>query len=633
MLMCRRCRGVCSGLPCVPWLYWGSGMNRNLCLMFASAICATVILTAVTRSNENYSPPRAMDAPTTLTFNKDVAPVIYANCSVCHHPGGSAPFSLMSYQDVKMHAPQVVAATRSRLMPPWLPEPGYGTFVGERRLTEQQIRTLGRWEAEGAKEGVDSDLPPAPKFFGAWQLGRPDLIVRVPQPYILLAGGNTESWPRFELPIHISGTHFVKGIEIHPGNPRIVHHCYIVTDRTGVTHLANGEVYQLGPTGMENKFTLADSELDSRFLTWRPGTPPYFEPEGATWRLDKETDLTLVLHLMASGKPQEIQPAVAFYFSKEPPTKFTMIVHLEHDGAIDIPPGAMNYVVADDLRLPVDVKVLSILPHGHYLCRRMRVFATLPDGSRRWLIWIKKWNFDWQGVFRYVQPVSLPKGTIISMRYAYDNSIENPLNPNRPPKRVLGGPKSTDEMADLWLEVLPAHKEDLFALEIAMMERRIAKYPKDLEGYADLGAALRAQGRNREALVALRKAARLKPDDVQVQNNLGAVLGSLGQLDEAILHLRKALRIRPDYFLAYMNLGSALRLRDDLTNSIASFQRAVELKPDSAEAHDKLGLVYAQQGNLAEAITQFRDAVGLDPNDSFARASLTRAEETLKQVH
>ena len=581
----------------------------------------------------------AADQAAALTFNKDVAPIIFENCAVCHHAGGSAPFSLISYLDVKRRARQIVTLTSSRTMPPWLPEPGYGTFVGARRLSSQQIEKLAQWAAAGAQEGVASDLPPAPKFSNGWQLGKPDLIVRVSQPYILLANGNTESWPRFILPIHISDTHYVKGIEIHPGNPRIVHHCYIVTDRTGVSHIANGEAYELGSTGMENRIAGSGSEFDSRFLTWRPGTPPYFEPDGATWRLDKDTDLILTLHLLASGKSEAVQPTVGFYFSDAPPNKFTTILRLDRDDSIDIPSGVKDYVVSDHLELPVDVSVLAVLPHAHYLCRDMQAFATLPDGSRRWLIWIKRWNFDWQGVFRYTEPVLLPKGTVISMRYTYDNSADNPLNPNSPPKRVLGGPKSTDEMADLWLEVLPAQREDLFALQVAQMRRRLAKYPNDPERAADLGAALRAtgtalrdMGKNQEALAPLLEAARLEPDDVQLQNNLGSILGSLGQFDEAIIHLREALRLRPDYFVACMNLASALAMQGDLPEAAEYFRQAVRLNPDSAEAHDKLGLVYAKQGNLMEAAAQFQDALKIDPNDSFAQQSLTRAQEILRKI-
>jgi tetratricopeptide (TPR) repeat protein len=308
-----------------------------------------------------------------------------------------------------------------------------------------------------------------------------------------------------------------------------------------------------------------------------------------------------------------------------------MILRLEHDDDIDIPADAKDFEISDELELPADVNVLALLPHAHYLCREMKAYATLPDGTRKWLIWIKRWDFDWQGVFRYSDPMFLPKGTVLSMRYTYDNSAENPRNPNTPPKRVRGGQKSTDEMADLWMEVLPNRREDLATLEIAMMRHRLTKYPQDVNAYADLGAALRATGKNREAIATLQQAERLNPDNAQVQNNLGTVFGSLGEFDEAVIHFREALKVRPDYFLACFNLANALRLAGNVQEATTYYVEAVELKPESVEAHDKLGLVYALQGKLSEAISEFREALRIKPDDAVARESLSRAEATARR--
>lgn len=517
-------------------------------------------------------------------------------------------------------------------MPPWLPEPGYGKFVGERRLSDEQIDTLQRWVAGGAIEGEAADLPPTPPFSDDWQLGKPDLILELPQPYVLLAGHNTDSWPRFVLPVPDIGTRYVRGIEIQPGNPRVVHHCYVAIDRTQRLHLANGETYD-SAAAMDGQFAGGNSELDSRFLTWRPGTPAYLEPEGMTWRLDRDTDLILIMHLLPSGKSEEIRSRIGLYFSDSPPSKFPMILRLERDDDIDIPPGAKAFTISDNLELPVDVNVFSVLPHAHYLCKDMQAYATLPDGTRKWLIWIKRWDFDWQGVFRFVEPVFLPKGTKLSMRYTYDNSSDNLRNPNTPPQRVRGGQKSTDEMADLWLEVLPNRREDLVRLQIAMMRNRLAKYPQDIQGYADLGAALHAEGKNREAIGPLREAALLSAGNAEVENNLGTVLGSLGDFEEAITHFREALEARPDYFLACFNLANALRLLGDVPEATGYYERAVALKPDSVEARDKLGLTYAQQGRLVEAIAQFHESLRIKPNDSIARESLARAQVALGHVN
>ena len=473
------------------------------------------------------------------------------------------------------------------------------------------------------QEGVAADLPPIPTFSDDWELGKPDLVVQLPQPYVLLAGANTDSWPRFVLPVPVSGTRYVRGVEIRPGNPKIVHYCYIAVDRTQTLHIANGQIYEVGTRGMDGQFDSGNAELDSRFLTWRPGSPLYLEPEGMAWRLDKDTDLIPMMHLLTSGKSESIQLSVEFYFSDKPPTKTPMIVRLEQDGNIDIPAGAKDFEISDDLELHTNVKVLPILPHAHYLCKEMRVLATLPDGTRKWLIWVKRWNFDWQGVFRYEEPVDLPRRTVLSMRYTYDNSSDNARNPNTPPQRVVRAQKSTEEMADAWLEVLPERREDLFALEIAMMRHKLAKYPQEPSGYADLGAALRAMGRNQQTIGPLREAAQLNPNNVQVQNNLGAVLGSLGNFDEAISHFCEALNLRPDYFMACLNLANALRLHGDL-------QQAVELNPDSVEAHNQLGLIQAKQGKLTEAISESQEALRLKPNDPLPQQILKRAQTALE---
>lgn len=597
--------------------------------IFSLAIFTMMALGTVHLLARRTSPqPLAQNqhADSALTFNRDIAPIVFKNCAVCHHPGGSGPFSLLTYSDVQKHGRQIAAVTLSRYMPPWLPEPGYGTFIGERRLGDQQIQTIQRWVAAGEPEGAPSDLPPTPTFSDGWQLGKPDMVIQLPQPYVILAGANMDSWPRFVLPVPVSGVHYVRGIEIQPGDPKIVHHCYIAIDRSQTLHIANGQMYEVGSATMDGQFSSGNAELDSRFLTWRPGTPPYLEPEGMTWRLDKDTDLILIMHLLQSGRPEVIQPKVGLYFSDTPPTRFPMILRLEHDDDIDIPPNIKDFQISDDLVLPADVSVLAVLPHAHYLCKEMQAFATLPDGTKKWLIWIKRWDFDWQGVFRYSQPLFLPKGTTLSMRYIYDNSADNPRNPNTPPRRARGGQKSTDEMADLWMEVLPSRHEDLAALEIAMMRHRLAKYPQDVNGYADLGAALRAMGRNQEAIAPLRQAEQLNPDNVQVQNNLGTVLGSLGDFEEAITHFREALKLRPDYFMACFNLANALRLQGDPEEAVAYYEQAVELKPDSVEAHDRLGLMYAQEAKLPEAIEQFNEALRIKPSDPVAQQSLARAE-------
>ncbi len=302
-------------------------------------------------------------------------------------------------------------------------------------------------------QGRPADLPPQPQFVKGWQLGKPDLIVKAAKPFQLPASGIDTYW-NFILPIPINESRWVKAVEIRPGDKRLVHHANILVDRLELSRKMEKQ-RGAGFGGMEIRIESELFDPDSHFLFWKPGTVPYVEPDGMALRLDKGTDLVLNTHLQPSGKPELIEPSIGIYFTDKPATEHPMLLQLECDAQLDIPPGDANFVVHDEFTLPLDVDVLAIYPHAHYLGKELEATATLPDGTRQTLIDIKRWDLNWQAVYRYEQPVPLPKGTTISMRYVYDNSEQNVANPNHPPKRVKGGNRSSDEMAHLWLQVLP----------------------------------------------------------------------------------------------------------------------------------------------------------------------------------
>ncbi len=250
--------------------------------------------------------------------------------------------------------------------------------------------------------------------------------------------------------------------------------------------------------GMEIRIESQVFDPDSHLLFWKPGTIPYVEPEGMALRLDKGTDLILNTHLQPSGKPEVIQPSIGLYFTPHAATKVPMLLQLENDLKLDIPAGQKDFPVTDEFTLPVDVDLLAIYPHAHYLGKDIQAFATLPDGTKKTLIHIPHWNLNWQAVYRYAEPVRLPKGTTVSLRYVYDNSEENPLNPNHPPARVVGGNRSSDEMCHLWLQVLPvnfdaAQGDPRMALQEALARHNVEKNPGDFEAHYNLAAMLQAK--------------------------------------------------------------------------------------------------------------------------------------------
>lgn len=572
-----------------------------VCLMGLLFLCAGCGREKSNRSGE-IAPNKPAEstsitggATRTVTFYKDVAPILYSNCAACHRAGQAAPFSLLDYADVRKRASDIAKLTRQRLMPPWLPEPGHGAFADERRLAQTQIDVLQQWAADGAPEGNPSDAPPRPRWVEGWQLGAPDLVVRMLQPYELAADG-PDVYRNFVVPAALNKRRFVRAVEFRPGNAAIVHHAFIKVDRTGESRRLDeqdpepGFSFMVTPTGAQIP--------EGHFLSWTPGRVASTEREDLAWPLDPGTDLVLQLHLRRSGKPETVQSEVGLFFTDRPPTQ-TPFSLLLTSRAIDLAPGAKDYQITDSLQLPVDVEVLAVLPHAHYLGREMRALAVLPNGATNSLLLIKDWNFNWQTDYRYANPVFLPKGTMISMQFAYDNSADNIHNPNQPPKRVTYGPQATDEMAELWLQILPRRREDFRAL-VDLFQSRM---PAIWRGHHELSL-------------------RLNPNDPAAHLGLGAALLGTGELDKAVVHLRRAVELKPDIEEAHFYLGYILRKQKSLSEAALAYQQVLRLNPTNHEAHGNLGLVFLEQGNLGGAEVQFENALRIFPDDAIARRNL-----------
>jgi len=558
-----------------------------------------------------------------VTFSKDIAPVVFAHCAPCHHEGGSAPFSLTTFEDVSRHATQIVAVTQRRYMPPWPPEPGFGDFAGDRSLTKDQIRLFAEWVAQGKPRGELVDLPSPPHFTNQWQMGTPDLILRMAQPFRLPANGG-DIFRNFVIPSSVNETKYVRGLELRLDNPRVVHHANVVLDRTRSLRKRNGEDGQPGFRGMDVVTEAAPGNFDpdSHFLFWKPASVLRLEPDDLSWGLDPGTDLVLNLHLQPTGKPETIQAEVGIYFAAHPPTQFPMLIQLEHDGAIDIPPGDREFTVMDNLVLPVDVDVLAIYPHAHYLGKSIEAWAVLPGGEHRWLIRIRDWDINWQAVYEYKQPVALPQGSRINMRITYDNSNTNPRNPNHPPKRVKAGDRSEDEMGHVWLQVLPKNRDLRLPLQEAVMRRRLEKYPGDFLAQYNLAALLQSKGQLSGAIAAYRGALQAEPRNPVAHNSLGAAFMMQGRLTDAIGQLRECLRLDPGYLNAHYNLAKALAATDDLDGAAKEYAIVLEKQPEDTDAHAGLGTIEFKQRKYRSALAHFLEAARLNPRNAEIQANL-----------
>ena len=607
-----------------------------------------------------------------VTFYKDITPIVYLSCAPCHRPGEAGPFPLLTYEDVKKHAQQIVSVTKRRYMPPWLPEPGSGNFHDARRLTDEQIRTIEQWVTQGAQAGSPAEAAHRPEFTRGWQLGTPDLVLQAQAAYRLRADGADEYW-NFVLPMKLAGARWVKAIEIRPGNARAVHHANVLIDRTRSARTQE-KTLGAGFPGMDLSIEADTFDPDSHFLFWKPGGIPWEEPDGMAWRADSTIDLVLNVHMLPTGKPELVQPSIGLYFTGHPGTKFPMLVQLERDGALDIPAGDRDFKVSDDFTVPMDMDVLAVYPHAHYLGRLLEGYATLPDGSRKGLIRIPDWDVNWQSVYRYTAPVFLPKGSVVSMRFHYDNSDANPRNPNHPAKRVRGGNQANDEMGHLWLQVLPRGDEDRrMELQEALMRHRLDKYPGDFSAQFNLGALQLARGNAADAVRYLRAAVEARPDQPVALNTLGAALLSAGNAKDAASLFELALQSNPLYTNARYNLanalaeqqhweqaaaqfravltedpddpgarqhlGEVLRLWGDemaaahrLEDTVSHYRESLGFRQDDARLHSDLGTALAKLGRFREAVPEFETALRLDPHLDAAKHNLQAARARLEQA-
>jgi Flp pilus assembly protein TadD len=534
---------------------------------------------------------------------------------------------LLSYEDVARHAAQIVAVTSSHYMPPWPPERGYGHFVGDRSLTPEQIALFARWAQQGKTRGEETALPAPPHFTSDWQLGPPDLILRMPAPFHLPAEGD-DIFRNFVVPSTVAEVHYVRGFELHMSNPRVVHHANVVLDRTRSLRTRDGQDGQPGFAGMDviTEAAADNFEPDSHFLFWKPASVLRPEPADMAWRLDPETDLILNLHLQPTGKEEQVQAEIGLYFTSRPPTRLPMLVQLEHDGALHILPGTKNFEVSDELTLPVDAQLLAIYPHAHYLGKLVEAWATLPNGARQWLIRIPDWDINWQATYDYDKPIDLPKGTKIAMRIRYDNTDTNPRNPHHPPRLAIAGNRSDDEMGHVWLQLLPkanpGGEDPRLALQEAVMRRRLAKYPADFLAHYNLGALQQMRGNYEEAASAFRAALRVEPKNVTAHNSLATALLLEDNVPAAIAEFQATLALDQHYLNARYNLAHALTIGGDWAAAREEYARFLSEKPDDAGAHVGLGTIDFKQHHYDDALLHFREAARLDPQNADIQTNL-----------
>ncbi|HMO66288.1 MAG TPA: hypothetical protein PKE47_13875, partial [Verrucomicrobiota bacterium] len=442
------------------------------------------------------------------TFHRDIAPLLFRHCAECHRPGQAAPFSLLAFADAQKRAADLVDVTRRRVMPPWLPGGDSPAFAGARGLSDAELATLRRWTAAGAPEGNPADSPPPPAFPAGWQLGEPDFVAAMPEPFTLAAEGPDE-YRHFVLPVALDAPRVVGAVEFAFDNPRVIHHAVLLVDRTPSAR----ELDARDPAPGFGGFMVAGNAglPDGRFLGWTPGRAPVPYAPGEGWRLAPGHDLVLQLHLRRTGRPEPVRARVGLHFTGTP-THGRLYTLVLRDRTLAIPAGATNAVARDAFRLPMAAEVLAVAPHAHFLARELRAEAVLPGGAVQTLLHIPDWDFNWQDEYRLKEPIALPAGTEVGFRYTFDNSAANPRNPARPPREVAYGRNATDEMAELLLQVRVVAPDDVAVLRRAVAERtlredlarhlpRLREHPDDTRAMKFAAPRHRQLGEDDPALV------------------------------------------------------------------------------------------------------------------------------------
>ncbi|MFL5339604.1 MAG: c-type cytochrome [Gemmataceae bacterium] len=410
------------------------------------------------------------------TFNRDVAPLLHQRCAGCHRPGEVGPFALLSYADARKRGRQIAQVTGRGLMPPWKADAAAGEFRHDRRLSAEQIAVFRKWVEAGMPEGDAADLPPAPTFTDGWQLGTPDLVLKVPRPYTIPAEGRDVS-VHFVLPLDFPRDTYLRGIEVRPENRRVTHHAVALLDSSGAARRLNtkagGNGYvKLGSSGFVPRAVL---------VGYVPGQVNQFRDDDSVLTVGKGWDLVLQMHYHPTGKEETDLPAVGLYFTDHRPTRAVGLVLLGNED-VDIPAGKKKFRRVDSFRLPCAYEVRSVWGHMHLLGKEVRAWAELPDGSSRSLLHIADWDFNWQDTYTYARPIVLPPGTLLRAEFVWDNSADNPRNPHSPPKRVVLGEGSADEMAAVLLTGCLVDAQNEVGLALAVRGQYLDFASKGMNG-------------------------------------------------------------------------------------------------------------------------------------------------------
>ena len=392
-----------------------------------------------------------------VTYTRDIAPVLAANCVECHQAGGVAPFPLRTWEQASDLSGMLEYMTGEGLMPPWRPKPRFGRFRDERYLSETQVALFAAWTENDAAKGAPDDRAPEAKLPDpGWRFGRPDLVLRMVEPFEVPASGD-DVYRYFVIPSGLARDRTVVAIDFRPGDASVVHHANFFADYSGKARREDAQDAEPGFSVFgTGAFMSYDSSDEASFGIggWAPGAEPYALPEGVGLWLPKGGDIVIEIHYKLNGRATVDRSEIGFYFADRPTPEYIdgLLIGTQE---IDIPPGEAAYVRHVSMEAPVGFRLVDAMPHMHYIGAKARMVVTFPDGREHSVFGIEDWDLRWQNVYALRTPLHVPAGSRIDAWFVWDNSADNFDNPFDPPRRISWGWKSEEEMAEVWLGVIP----------------------------------------------------------------------------------------------------------------------------------------------------------------------------------
>jgi hypothetical protein len=448
-----------------------TSVRRSFAAVSLCALGAIQLAAQGPAANPQAKSPVTVAAPSPITFDKDVAPILYTHCTDCHRPGEIAPMSLLTYKEARPWAKSIGTQVSNGTMPPWHPDPAYGHFLNDRRLSEGDKATILQWVAAGAPEGNAADLPAQPSYESGWTIGQPDAIFAMQEDYPVPASG-TVAYQYFEVPTNLTEDKWVQAFEVKAGNPKVLHHV-IVYARTPAPaapparpaassgarpaplfEFADGMDIPAGQTGgrplpPEQRKPLGPNDrppvrLGPAVGGFAPGQFIRVYQEGTAMKLPAGTTLVFQMHYTPTGSPTTDRTRLAVKYAKQPPATQLRWASLAN-GSLHIPAGANDFPVDADMTIGQDITMWSMLPHTHVRGKRWNYEVTYPDGRKETILSVPKYDFNWQTDYVFAQPLKFAKGAKIHATAWYDNSAANKSNPD-PTKDVWWGDQTWEEM-------------------------------------------------------------------------------------------------------------------------------------------------------------------------------------------